>query len=144
MNWKTEAVEKLSEYDARKAALGSIPEELKRLELAMTGIRCGGCDGVKVAGGGKREDQLLSMLVKKEELENLLEQTKIWVRRVEAGLKKLEDTERTLLERFYISPEKYAAESLAGELCVDIKTVYRWKDAAIRKFTMCLYGAVEG
>ena len=41
MNWKFEAIEKLKEYAARKNAITSIPEEIKRLEEADG--ETGGC-----------------------------------------------------------------------------------------------------
>jgi hypothetical protein len=47
------------------------------------------------------------------------------------------------LERFYIKPEKGAADRLASDLNLDVKTVYKRKDAALRHFTVSLYGGVE-
>lgn len=45
VDWKFEAIEKLKEYAARKNAIMSIPEEIKRLE-----------DSDGETGGGGREN----------------------------------------------------------------------------------------
>lgn len=144
MNWKFEAVEKLRQYEAKKQSLKNIPEEIKRLESAMRSIRSASADGAPVFGGGSgREDMMLSNIVHREELERSLEQAQKWVALVEAGMEILSQEERLILERFYIRPEKGAADCLAGELNLDVKTVYKRKDAALRHFTISLYGGVE-
>ena len=144
MDWKLEAAEKLRLYEAKKQALRSIPGEIARLESELRSIRSATADGTPVKGGGsRREDRMLSNIVHREELERALEQAKVWVALVDAGLKILSREERLILDRFYIYPEKGAADRLAGDLMVDVKTVYRRKDAALRHFTVCLYGLSE-
>ena len=144
MNWKYEAVEKLRQYEAKKQSLASIPEEIRRLESAMQSIRSATADGTPVQGGGSgREDMMLSNIVHREELERSLEQAKIWVELVDSGLEILSTEERLIIDRFYIHPEKGAADRIAGDLKLDVKTVYRRKDAALRHFTICLYGGTE-
>lgn len=81
--------------------------------------------------------------MKREELGRSLEQTKKWVELVELGLSVLNDEERLILDGFYIRSEKGAADRLAGDLALDVKTVYRRKDAALRRFTIALYGCLE-
>lgn len=144
MNWKSEAMEKLRLYEAKKCALQRIPEEIKRLESVMMGIRSATADGTPVSGGGSgREDMMLNNIVQREELERSLEQVKQWVSLVDAGWVILTEEERLLLERFYVHPERNAADRLAGELGIDVKTVYKRKDAALRRFTVSLYGCAE-
>ena len=144
MDWKKEAIDKLRQYTAKKQSLKSIPEEIKRLELDMVNIRSATSDGTPMPGGGSvREDMLLNNIVRREELERTLEQAKLWVKLVDAGMEILSEIERTVLDRFFVHPEVGAADRLAGELGIDIKTVYRRRDAALRRFTISLYGAVE-
>ncbi len=144
MNWKPEAIDKLRQYEAKKTALKTIPEEITRLKSAAQGIRSATADGTPVQGGGSgREDMLLSNIVVREELEKTLEQVKLWVATTEAGLAVLTVDERLILDRFYIHPERSVAERLAEDMNIDIKTVYRRKDAALRRFTIALYGCVE-
>ena len=144
MNWKQEAIEKLEQYDARKQSLRSIPAEIARLESVAQRIRSAQTDGVSVkSSGGGREDMLLNNIVQREELNWSLEQAKQWVGPVDSGLDVLNDEERMILDRFYIQGEKGAADRLAGDLAMDVKTVYRRKDAALRRFTIALWGCVE-
>lgn len=144
MIWKQEAVEKLRQYEAKRVAMKTIPLEIKRLELNMQSIRSAVSDGSPAKGGGSgREDMYLSNIVHREELERSLEQAEIWVSLTEAALELLSKEERLLLDRFYIHPEKCAADRLAGDLHMDVKTVYRRKDDALRKFTISLYGGTE-
>lgn len=141
MDWKKEAIEKLRQYSAKKLSLRTIPEEIRRMELEMQSIRSASSDGSPSKGGGNgRENMMLSNIVRREELERMLEQARIWVALVNAALSLLSQEERLLLERFFIFPEKGAADRLAGDLHLDVKTVYRRKDDALRKFTISLYG----
>jgi hypothetical protein len=144
MNWKYEAVDKLKQYEAKKQSLTSIPVEISRLESAMQSIRSATADGTPVSGGGSgREDMMLSNIVQREELERSLEQAQKWVALVDAGLEILTEEGRKILDRFYVHPERGAADRLAGELHIDVKTVYRRKDDALRRFTISLYGGTE-
>lgn len=144
MNWKIEAIEKLKQYEAKKQALQSIPEEIKRLELAMKSIRSATADGNPVQGGGSgREDMYLSNIVQREELGRSLEQAQKWVALVDAGLELLTGEERLILDRFYIYPAKGNVDRLCGELGIEKSQVYNRKDAALRHFTISLYGCCE-
>lgn len=144
MIWKNEAIEKLKQYDAKRGALDSIPKEIRGLELDMQSIRGAAVDRTPVRGSGSRhEDAMLSNIVKREELERSLEQARLWVGVVDNAMSVLTEDEKLVLERLFIYPEKHAAEMLADELFCEVKTIYRWKDKALRKFTIALYGAVE-
>ena len=144
MNWKIEAIEKLSQYEAKRQSLKSIPNEIARLEAAMLSIRSATADGTPVKGGGSgREDMMLSNIVHREELERSLDQAKKWVDIVEGGLEILSEEERLILDRFFIHPAIGNVDRLCGELCVEKSSVYRKRDAALRHFTICLYGCTE-
>ena len=47
------------------------------------------------------------------------------------------------MELFYITRGKKSVERLCEELFVSKTELYRRKDEALRKFTMCSYGVVE-
>ena len=144
MNWKFEAIEKLKQYEAKKKALQSIPDEIRRLESAMRSIRGATSDGTPVQGGGSgREDMMLSNIVHREELERSLEQAKIWVSLVDAGLEILSAEERQILDRFYIHPARGNVDRLCEELGVEKSQVYARKDSALHHFTISLYGCSE-
>jgi len=144
MNWKFEAIEKLKQYEAKKRSLQNIPEEIKRLESAMQSIRSATADGNPVQGGGSgRGDMYLSNIVRREELERSLEQAQKWVALADAGLEILTAEERLILDRFYINPAKGNVDRLCGELGIEKSQVYNRKDAALRRFTISLYGCCE-
>lgn len=141
MNWKYEAIDKLKGYEAHKAALISIPEEIERLESAARSIRSATSDGTAVSGGGnKREDMLLSNIVLREELERQLERAKQWVSVVERSLETLTSDERRILDLMYMNRQKGNVEKLCAELNIEQASVYRRRDVALRTFTIALYG----
>ena len=145
MNWKFEAIEKLKEYTARKNAITSIPEEIKRLEEDAQRIRAASTDATPVQGGGStREDMLLSNIVHREELQRRLSDAQRWVDIVDGGLAVLSEEDRLVLDRFYIHPMRGNVERLCSELGLeDGRTVYKRKDKALRRFTLSLYGTCD-
>lgn len=145
MNWKFEAIEKLKEYTARKNAIMSIPEEIKRLEEDAHRIRAASTDATPVQGGGiAREDMLLSNIVHREELQRRLSDAQRWVKIVDDGLAVLSDEDRLVLDRFYIHPMRGNVDRLRDELGLeDERSVYKRKDKALRRFTLSLYGTCD-
>lgn len=144
MNWKYEAIDKLKQYEAKKHAAASIPDEISRLEQAMSSVRSASSDGTPVRGGGSgREDAYLSNIVRREELERSLKMICEWLEFVESGLDFLADDERMILDRFYINPAKGNVERLCMELGCEQATVYRRREQALRNFTLALYGCME-
>lgn len=144
MNWKFEAIEKLKQYEAKKLSLQNIPEEISRLESAMTAIRSATADGTPVQGGGSgKEDMYLSNIVRREELARSHEMAQKWVKLVDDALGILTEDDRLILDRFYIHPEKGNLDRLCMELGCEKTTVYRRRDQALRVFTISLYGCIE-
>lgn len=144
MNWKYEAIDKLKQYEAKKHAAASIPNEIGRLEQAMISVRSASSDGTPVRGGGSgREDAYLSNIVRREELERSLKMVREWLEFVQSGLDFLADDERMILDRFYINPAKGNVERLCMELNCEQATVYRRREQALQNFTLALYGCIE-
>ena len=144
MDWKSEAIDKLKQYEAKRESLEIIPKQIAEIDATMTSIRSVRIDGVPVKGGGNgREDLMLNCIARKDELRWSLERVQNWMEIVDRGLSVLGSDDRLVLDRFYIHPEKYAADRLAGDLGIDVKTVYARKDKALRKFTVALYGCGE-
>ena len=143
-DWKISAIEKLKQYEAKRQALEIIPMQIAEIESTMTSIRSGA--NIAPVSGGKstgKDNMLLSCIVQKEELQRNLDRVKLWIEFMDKGLNILDQDERKLLDRFYITGGRRAAEDLAGEFAADVKTIYAWKDRALRKFTIALYGCVE-
>ena len=143
MIWKNEAVGRLKLYQAKKVALETIPLDIRQQELSMSSIRSADPDSSPVRGNSTREDALLNNMVYRSELEESYSRTKLWVEAMDRALAVLTPEDRILLDRFFILAEPKAADRLAGDLHIDVKTVYRRKDEALRKFTVALYGVAE-
>jgi len=144
MNWKREAVDKLKNYEAHQKALENIPVEIARLESSYTAIRSASTDSAPVSGGGStREDVMLSNIVHRDELRRRLKEERLWMRTVDNALEALDESERTVLDKFYIHREKGNVENLCESLDVEKATVYRRRDSALRHFTIALYGVTD-
>jgi hypothetical protein len=144
MNWKTEAMEKLRCYDAMQRSLQNIPQEISRLKAESVALG----SGVALVPGGSRnirrkEDALLDNMVKRQQLQWSLEQARSWTQTVNHALSGLTPEERMILHRLYILPQEGAMEDLSEKLGVERSSVYRHRDKALRKFTLCLYGQEE-
>lgn len=144
MDWTCVAKDKLKNYSAKKASVSNLSDEIRELEYRRKSIRSATGDGTAVQGGGsKREDMLLTSIVLQDEMKENLLSAENWVKRVERGLAVLTEEEKIILERFYIFPERGAADRLASDLGVDVKTVYHRKDRALRKFTIAMCGCID-
>lgn len=144
MNWKTEAIDKLRKFDAMRQAIHNIPHEITRLQIDAKSIRSARPDVTPVKGGDhKREEALLDNLIYQQELQCTLRQAQIWVRVVSNAFGVLTQEEKLILTRFFVYPEKGGIQQLCQELDVEQSSIYRKRDAALHKFTLALYGAVE-
>ena len=144
MDWRQEAAEKLSQYEARRQSLESIPAEIHRLELDYTSLRSSAADAIPSHGNGsRREDAMLTNIVRREELARQLESARAWVALTDGGLAALNEEDRLVLDRFYVHRRKGACEMLCEELDREKAQVYRRRERALRRFTLALYGGLE-
>lgn len=144
LDWKREAADELRNYTNRKAAIENIRDQIADLATEITSIRSASADGSPVAGGSNgRDDALVNNILKRERLEEAQRLTENRVRRVDRALNQLSERDRCVLQRFYITPCIGGVERLCRELAVEKPTVYRWKDRALRNFTIIMYGITE-
>lgn len=144
MDYTVVAKDKLYNYAAKKASAVNLSEEIQELEYRRRGLHSATSDGSPVAGGtNKREEMLLNTIVLEEERKEDLHLVTRWLRRVERGLAVLNEEERLILDRFFIQPEKGAADRLAMDLGIDPKTVYWRKSKALEKFTRAMCGRIK-
>lgn len=144
MNWKTEAIDRLRRYEAMKAAVQSIPDEIRRLELEATKIRSTRTDKLQVKSSiTDYNELLLNNMVLREELQCTLKQAKMWVKTTERAMGELSSEDKLVLHRLFVVPERGNIERLCQELGCEQSTVYRKRDQALYRFTIALYGFVE-
>lgn len=144
MNCLKEAEYKLRDYEAKKNAVIATAEQISMLEAESTCVRSANTDGTPVQGGGNcREDAMLNNIAARMELKAAHDSAEAWLRIIDGALAILSDEERLILDRFYINRQKGHIERLMDELHIEQTHVYRRKDAALRKFTLALYGVTE-
>ena len=144
MNWKQEAKDKLRRYNAMRIATINIPQELERLEIDARSIRSARTDSDTVNGGGsKREEAMINNILHRQELTWTLQQAKMWLQITDRALAALSSSEKQILHRMYIYPEKGGLEKLCKELGMETSSVYRHRDKALKHFTLAYYGIEE-
>lgn len=144
MNWVREAESKLRDYSAKAQSLESVTERITQLNLEMSCVRSATMDGTAVHGGGNgREDALLNNIAERDELQRAKLSTTEWLEWVNGALTALSDTDKNLLDKFYVNRRKGHVERLCEEMHLEKAQVYKRKDAALRKFTLLLYGVTE-
>ena len=148
MDWKQEAAEKLLQYEVRRQSLENIPAEIRRLEQDYSALRASTPDFVPDYllthdKGSRREDAMLTNIVRREELARQLESARAWVALVDKGLAVLDERDRLVLDKFFLHKQKRACEELCDLLDRERAQVYRLRDKALKRFTLALYGGVE-
>lgn len=141
MNWKEEAAQRLGDYRYMRNAQGSIHREIKRLEKEAAALKSLNLDVVCTPNApGRKEDRLLNNLVRRQQLEDSLEQVELWIDATDTALDCLKAEERQVLDRIYIHGDWGSATELAADLGLERSSLYRRRDDALRKFTVALYG----
>lgn len=145
VNWCVFSIQRLRDYENRKAAIENLTEQIKLLEEKFKAIRSATTDATPVQGGNdnKREEMLIHNIATREELQKNLDITIQEVELTEKGLATLNEDEKRILERFYINRSKGYVERLCDELFISKTELYRQKEEALKKFTMVCYGIVE-
>ena len=141
MNWKNEAIDRLTRYSAMVQAVENIPKELKRLERSIQELR--GYSPERLPGAknpGPRDDVMIGNIIKRQELCDNYENAKIWVDTTKQAMSVLNNEEKTILTKMYVTPEKGVVSQLCHTFGVEQSSIYRKRDQALYRFTMALYG----
>lgn len=144
MNFKREAIDKLRCYTAKQESIRFTEDQIKELEMEFGNIQSAMKDGTPVSGGtNQREERLINNIALRVEIKAAQEQTREWLRIMDTALGTLSQEERRILDLMYIHRAKGNVERLCAEFNIEKPTVYRWKDSALRRFSMALYGVTE-
>lgn len=139
--WRMQAVNDLQSYNAKKASLVNIPEQIAELEARVTAIRSVTADSVSVKGGGSgREYMLLNNITERERLQSALDQATKDVAKVERALSVLTEEERKILQVRFIDREPGAVTKLSRELNLDERTVRNRQVGALLQFATAMRG----
>lgn len=140
INWKSEAIDELKSYEARKAAIRNLKEKIEAVELDMKSLKAAKTEEASGRGSGDPQDTLLSKIVERDQLKDQLAATERKVAITERCLAALTAEQRMILERFYVSRRQGFVEDLAFELNIEKSMVYNKKNAALKQFTEHMYG----
>ena len=145
VNWENVAIDDLRKYEKMRHSLVSIREKQAALDLQSGVIRSSFRDSEPVSGSGSSgaEDRLISNIVERERLDGNYQAVEKLVVRMDKALSMLDDQERLVLERFYINRSPGYVDRLCEELGYEVRNIYKIKDAALKKFTISMYGLIE-
>lgn len=144
MDFKREAVENLKNYEARKEGVRRAERQIAILKEESVALRSATTDKTPVSGSTNlREDRMINNVALRQELERGKKTTEKWVKLMDEALAALDDEDRRVLELMYIRKTKGSVDRLCEELYCEPRTVYRKRDAAVRKFAMLFYGVTE-
>lgn len=143
MNTKRDVIEYLQSYEDRRASLEGLREKVARLEALLQDPFSGRpTDSTPVKSSGQYDDRLLEYEAELDKTRLLLRLAETEVKRVEDALLGLSEEERLVLDSFYIRRQENYIDRLCETLSCEPSTVYRKKDAALRRLTHRLCGAV--
>ena len=132
------ARERLRLHRAQCAALETIPDEIRRLDLALTSARTSRLDRMP---GGRDEDRIESFIQRRDNLRLQLKMTELDVSIVRHALDSLTTDERHVLEVMHITRQRGAVERLRAEYYyADSRSVYKREARALEHFATVIYG----
>lgn len=145
MKYTDWCIPELRQLEARRAAIKSMSRRILLLESQYGALRGISYDGDPVQGGeeNKAEAALLANIAERQELGRKLKQTRELVSLTEDALAGLTETDRVVLDHFFINRKKGHVETLEEELHVERTQVYRLRNSALIEFARRLYGVVE-
>lgn len=139
MTTRQHAREVLRGHAGNLAAAASLPDEIRRLDLAIASPRVSNPE--KLPGCSRENDRLERLIVRRDELALRLELAGLSVRSVERALDALTPDERHILDVMDIDRQRGAPARLAKELYYsDTSTVYKLEARALDHFSLAMFG----
>lgn len=139
MTDKQRAREVLRVHRYNLAAVTALPDEIRRVDLALTSPRVSNPE--KLPGGNGENDRLERLIVRRDELKLRLEIAALSVRAVERALDTLAPDERHVLEVMDVYRQRGAPARLAEALHYsDVSTVYKLEARALDHFALAMFG----
>lgn len=142
MDYRQLAIDELRRIADLRIARTICADRLRELSDRMTTIP-GTSNPDRVPGGGhSTEDRLLGLIAAKSDEERRLRDIRRSLARFDHAWQALDEQEQMVLDAFYISKHRNAADWVAACAPCDRATAYRWRDKALIHFTRAFYGAV--
>lgn len=139
MTTRQHAREVLRGHAGNLAAAASLPDEIRRLDLAIASPRVSNPE--KLPGCSRENDRLERLIVRRDELALRLEMARLAARAVQRALDALRPDERHILDVMDVYRQRGAPARLAEALHYsDVSTVYKLEARALDHFALAMYG----
>lgn len=140
MNYITEAIERLEEYDQLHTAVENIKQELFALKAESDLIKSRNISDMPKGSRGVADDWLCNNIAKRKELSQRLEISQRRIKQVEIILGKLESDERKLVDILYIRGGKKAVDRAMEELNFEKTKIYDMRNMVTKKIARMMLG----
>ena len=129
------AVKELKNYNGYKIKRINLREKIKALDEISSGISY---DDIRVDSGFRNsvENNMITRIDKKEELERTLKITTANITIIERALDNLSAEERQVLTAFYIDRIYNPADKMAASLNISRANTYNIRDVALKKLVI--------
>lgn len=143
MDYRKLAVDELRKISALRTAEVVCRDRLSELNDRLHTLKIPSPQAAPVQGGGNRtEEQWLNVIASKSDEERRLRSLRRRLKRFDLAWNKLTDRDKAVLDVWYITGGRNAAEAVANREHCDRSTAFRWRDEAIISFARTFYGEV--
>ena len=134
MDYKVLAKESLSGYRVLCAAIENLRQSIRDIDsrLSSAELAC-----------KEHQEERISLFGQRAHLESILTYRLSGKERIDRGLSVLTQEQRTILDRFYIHRTDRYLDELMDELGYERRSIYYHHNAALRDFTVAMYGLSE-
>ena len=135
MDWKACAIDDLRRYPMLKLAIRNCREKIRAVQGIAQKGRMAFEEGIKAV-----DSRYVDAIVEVDKLRYNLESAERLAAVIERALSVLDDEERLILTKFFMSDDPANIIELRNRLSYESRTIYRRKDKALLKFTLAMYG----
>lgn len=147
VDWKAKAWEELKAYETEppEELIRKKREHLQEIRERMTSIRSAVLTVPPMGSpsGASNENRLDALIDEEKRLRAEIRAEELQAQIIRSGLRKLTETERTVLEAFTSMRSEKAVSYLIDATGYERAQLYRIKEEALRNFTITLYGFLE-
>lgn len=144
MDYKKAAIDDLRHHAQRKEALKNIKERIAALGSQYEASKTNTFGAEPVQGGASQvEDRWIGNIMARERLKVSYAATRRLVDIVERGLESLDERQWDILLKAYDPVHKQHWAATASALNISKSEYYRELDAALRDFTIAMYGITD-
>lgn len=137
-NWKEQAINDLCKHKANRVMIENLKDKIKLIELKMKSVSSP-VAGTLPKKSNMPKDEILDLVVQKDETELLLALYEYNYNMVERGLAELREYQKTVLTYFYIDKEYNHIDKLKTLLGYERAQIYKIKDKALNEFANYCY-----